>query len=156
MLVDLHAAVCGVAAANVRDQSAIRLTRADAFRLPFADGAFDYVHSSLFLHHFRNEQIVPLLAEMDRVAAHGVVVNDLHRHWFAYQSIRLLGALFIRSPIVRHDAPLSVRRGFRASDLERWRRSGRPRPGYRWRWPFRWLVWSFADGGTPEGAADRA
>ena len=33
---------------------------ADAFRLPFRPASFDFVFSSLFLHHFTNDQVVEL------------------------------------------------------------------------------------------------
>src|SRR3989442_5129823 len=46
--------------------SEIAAIRADAFRLPFADGEFDYVICSLFTHHFRDDRIVELLREMCR------------------------------------------------------------------------------------------
>ena len=96
--------------------------RGDAFQLPFGDDSFDYAHSALFLHHFRDQEIVSLLGEMRRVASRGIVVNDLERHPIAYHAIRVLSRIFIRSPIVRNDAPLSVRRGFRSEDLDRWGR----------------------------------
>src|SRR5215210_2700391 len=38
----------------------IESVRADALRMPFADGAFDYVMCSLFTHHFRDEELVVL------------------------------------------------------------------------------------------------
>ena len=42
--------------------------------------------------------------------------------------------------MVRNDAPLSVRRGFRRADLEDLReRCGFGRFRYRWRWAFRYL-----------------
>lgn len=155
-LLDIHPAVCRVAAAAVQNELHLRIVRADAFRLPFVDEAFDYVHSALFLHHFPQAEVVGLLTEMRRVASAGVVINDLHRHHVAYHVIRLIGRLFIRSPIVRHDAPLSVRRGFRCGDLDGWRRSpALASLGYRRRWPFRWAAWIFADGGEPQRPIDR-
>jgi hypothetical protein len=94
---------------------------------------------------------------MRRVATQGVVINDLERHPIAYHAIRILSRLFVRSPIVRHDAPLSVRRGFRAEDLEGWRRTEQLADlGYRRRWPFRWAGWVFEDGGTPKGLVNGA
>jgi SAM-dependent methyltransferase len=156
-LIDIHSAVCGVAAELIRDDDGLRLVRTDAFHLPFPDRAFDFAHAALFLHHFRQDEIVDLLAEMGRVTSGGVVINDLRRHAVAYWAIRLLSRLFANSPIVHHDAPLSVQRGFRAEDLDDWRRtetlSGL---GYARRWPYRWAGWIFADGGTPEEAPGRA
>jgi 2-polyprenyl-3-methyl-5-hydroxy-6-metoxy-1,4-benzoquinol methylase len=155
-LVDLHSAVCQVAQKTIRNEPGCRLVRADAFRLPFEDHAFHFAHAALFLHHFPHVEILRLLEEMQRVTSGGLVVNDLHRHPLAFHAIRAIGRIFIRSPIVRHDAPLSVRRGFRAEDLERWCLD-KPgfRLGYRRRWPFRWAAWAFSDGGTPERVGRR-
>lgn len=93
------------------------LVRADAFSLPFADSAFDFVACSLFLHHFREEDAARLLAEFARVARRFVVVNDLARHLVPWAAIRFLGALFAESPMFRNDAPLSVLRGWTAAEL---------------------------------------
>lgn len=149
-LVDLHAAVCQVAREAIQSERECRLVRGDALRLPFEDNAFDFAHAALFLHHFPHAEILRLLREMQRVTSRGLVVNDLNRHPLAWYSIRAIGRVFIRSPIVRHDAPLSVQRGFRAEDLDRLGNEPGLRLGYRRRWPFRWAVWSFVDGGTPE------
>ncbi|MBA2333818.1 MAG: methyltransferase domain-containing protein, partial [Blastocatellia bacterium] len=56
----------------------------DAFKLPFADGEFDYSISSLFFHHLADDQIPLVLNEMSRVASRGIFVIDLHRHPMAY------------------------------------------------------------------------
>src|SRR5438309_8972391 len=41
---------------------------ADAFRLPFPDRSFDFVLTSLFLHHFEDSEVVNLLEGMYNVA----------------------------------------------------------------------------------------
>ena len=51
----------------------------DGRSLPYADGSFDVVHSSLLIHHLSAREAVVLLREMARVARLGVVVNDLDR-----------------------------------------------------------------------------
>lgn len=89
----------------------------DALDLPFRDGTFDVVMSSLFFHHLSNENCVRVLGQMWRIAKRRVLVNDLHRHAVAYFSIRVLTSLFSRSRMVRHDGPVSVRRAFRPSEL---------------------------------------
>lgn len=150
---DLHAAACDVA--REREHGAgIGVVRGDARKLPFADGAFDYVHASLFLHHFPDDAIGEILGEMRRVAREGVVLNDLHRHVVALAAIRAIAGGLRMSPLVRHDGPLSVRRGFRRDEITAWRRiPGFETLGVRWRWPFRWIAWWFADGGTPDARA---
>jgi len=113
----------------------------DAFALPFAEGSVDIVHVSLFLHHFTEDEIHRLLTSFLGIARTGVVVNDLRRSWFALAGIRMLTLLFSRSAMVRHDAPLSVRRGFVRSDMLV--QLGRLRcTSYTLhrRWAFRWLA----------------
>ena len=90
----------------------------DAFQLPFASGSFDVVVASLFFHHLNQADCIAVLREMTRVARRRVIVNDLHRARAAYLAIRMLTRLFSRSEMVRNDAPLSVRRGFRPPELE--------------------------------------
>lgn len=90
---------------------------ADAFEPPFRDESFDVVSASLLFHHLSNEDCVQVLANMYRIAKKRVIVNDLHRHPMAYYSILLLTRLFSESPMVQNDGPLSVRRGFKRSEL---------------------------------------
>lgn len=93
--------------------------RGDALRLPFDDGAFDYVMCSLFTHHFGDEACVGVLREMARVARRRVYVIDLHRHPVAYYFYTTAGRLFLRNRLVREDGALSILRGFAPSELRR-------------------------------------
>ncbi|HYG09538.1 MAG TPA: methyltransferase domain-containing protein [Pyrinomonadaceae bacterium] len=91
----------------------------DAFHLPFADDAFDYVICSLFTHHFRDEGVVEILREFKRVARRRLFVIDLHRHAVAYLLYTTVGRLFLHNRLIREDGALSIRRGFRAGELRR-------------------------------------
>ena len=102
-----------------RDFAEIESVRGDALRLPFADGAFDYVICSLFAHHFHDEACVRMLGEMARVAGRRVYVIDLHRHPVAYYFYTTAGRLFLHNRLVREDGALSILRGFRPSELRR-------------------------------------
>jgi SAM-dependent methyltransferase len=122
-------------------RSRVRLDIADALALPYADDAFDVAHAALFLHHFHGPEAVQLLREMHRVSRLGILVNDLHRHPLAYIGIWGLSRLFRMSPMVQHDGPISVRRGFRRADLlVLAHRAGLPPPTVRWHWAFRWTL----------------
>lgn len=90
---------------------------AEAARLPFADGSFDFVTACLMLHHFRDVDAIRLLRLFGRVARHAVLINDLERHWFPVLFIRAAAPVFARSPITRHDATASVRQAFQPGEL---------------------------------------
>ncbi len=125
----------------LKDHTQYTVVCGDAMELPFNDRSFDVVHVSLFLHHFTEEQIVRLLSSFLRVARRGIIINDLQRSWFALTGIKILTLLFSRSRMVRHDGPLSVRRGFTKKELVRLLNSSECSDvTIRWRWAFRWLV----------------
>jgi SAM-dependent methyltransferase len=102
---------------------------ADAFSLPFAANSFDYVFSSLFLHHYSDDDVVRLLAEVGRVARKQVLVIDLWRHPVPYYFIGYTRALFGWNPVSVHDGKISVEAAFRPRELESLaRRAGLARP----------------------------
>ena len=99
------------------------------------------VFSSLFCHHFTDEELVFQLQWMKENSARGFFINDLHRHPLAYLSIKVLTQVFSRSYLVKNDAPLSVQRGFKRADWERlFRLAGIENYTCKWRWAFRWLL----------------
>jgi ubiquinone/menaquinone biosynthesis C-methylase UbiE len=90
----------------------IRLLRGDAFHLPCADGSVDYVLCSLAFHHFGSAGCVAALREMERVARHGWLVNDLRRARSAWLLIRAISALLRMNRMTRHDGAASVLRAY--------------------------------------------
>jgi ubiquinone/menaquinone biosynthesis C-methylase UbiE len=97
----------------------IKSVRGDALRLPFADGAFDYVMCSLFTHHFRDDDCVLVFKEMARVARRRVFCIDLHRHPVAYYFYTTVGRLILHNRLVREDGALSILRSFKPPELRR-------------------------------------
>jgi ubiquinone/menaquinone biosynthesis C-methylase UbiE len=89
----------------------------DALDLPFRDGTFDVVMASLFFHHLSNKDCAKVLASMWRITRRRVLVNDLHRHIIPYYSFQALAMMFSKSPMIKHDGPVSVRRAFKPADL---------------------------------------
>ncbi len=94
------------------------MLRADARRLPIADRAFDVVICSQVLHHFRREDGIALLCELDRVARRRVVVSDIRRSWLAAAGIWLASWPLRFHPVSRHDGVVSVLRGFTPEELQ--------------------------------------
>jgi len=71
----------------------------------------------------------------------GFFINDLHRHYLAYYSIKFLTGLFSKSYLVKNDAPLSVRRGFKRNEWENLLRQAAINSySIQWKWAFRWLI----------------
>jgi SAM-dependent methyltransferase len=82
-------------------------------------GGFDFVVSSLVAHHMSAGQLRDFLVWMEANAARGWLVNDLHRHRFAYAGYPLLARLLRVHRIVREDGRLSIARAYRPAE---WRR----------------------------------
>lgn len=102
---------------------------------------FDIVTGTLFFHHFTTEQLVGFFKQLKSQASLGLIINDIHRHWFSYYSIKWLTQLFSRSRMVRHDAPQSVLRAFTKYELLGiMDQSGIVNFRIKWRWAFRWQV----------------
>lgn len=116
-VLDLNAIAAGEARAQSSAYPEISVICADAMNLPFADGSFDFVMASLFLHHFETPQAANLITSFARVARHGFLINDLRRHPIAYYSIKVLTRLFTSNRLIRNDSAVSVLRGFTEQDI---------------------------------------
>ncbi|HEX6746462.1 MAG TPA: methyltransferase domain-containing protein [Longimicrobium sp.] len=116
---DNHATTLAFAREHTAAEPVVQVEAADALRLPYADGSFDFVLLSTALHHFDDERdCIRVLREMHRVSRIAFVVNDLARSRAALLGARLLAATFWRRhPVTRHDGPLSVRRSFTPDEL---------------------------------------
>jgi len=76
----------------------------------------DIACCNLLCHHLDEGEIVGMLRGLGRICKLGIMINDLERNWLAYESIRILTGLFSSSRYTRHDAPLSVKRGFKKAE----------------------------------------
>lgn len=100
----------------------------------------DIIFSSLFCHHFTDEQLVQMMQWMQANSSR-FFINDLQRHWLAYYLIKWLTKAFSRSYLVKNDACLSVARSFRRQDWQRiFGTAGITGYHIRWKWAFRYLV----------------
>jgi len=101
----------------------------------------DIIFSSLFCHHFSHAQLIEQVQWMKANAAIGFFINDLQRNWLAYHSIKILTQLFSSSYLVKHDAPLSVARGFhRVEWMKIFNDAKIDRYTVQWKWAFRYLI----------------
>ena len=113
----------------------------DIYSEQFKEKSFDIVTMTLFCHHFSDESLITLLQQLKKQTRIGIVINDIHRHWFAYHSIAWITKLFLKSYLVKNDAKLSVWRAFVREDLEKIiQKAGFTNYSIRWKWAFRWEV----------------
>lgn len=76
-------------------------------------GPFDFVISSLVAHHMTDAELAAFIRFMEREATRGWLINDLHRHAFAFHGFPWLARLIGAHRIVREDGRLSIARAFR-------------------------------------------
>ncbi len=102
------------AALGHQDWASITLEQADIFHYkPVA--LFDFALTSMVLHHFSVEEIDTLIEHLRGFVSRALIVNDLRRSLLNY-----LACWFAVRPCeegVRHDALLSIRRGFTPAEL---------------------------------------
>ncbi len=101
----------------------------------------DVIFSSLFCHHFTEEQLVFMLKWMKTNSSKGFFINDLQRNVLAYYLIKWLTKLFSKSHLVKNDAPLSVARGFHKNEWQAiFAQTGITNYTIQWKWAFRYLI----------------
>ena len=113
----------------------------DYEKVNFGDNKPGIIFSSLFCHHFTDEQLVTMLRWLQLNSHTGFFINDLQRHWLAYYLIKYITKFFSKSYLVKNDAPLSVLRGFTRHEWEiLLEKAGVKNYKIRWKWAFRWLI----------------
>jgi protein-L-isoaspartate O-methyltransferase len=115
--VDRHGQIVALAAAASRGYPEIRVRAGDALALPYPDASFEVVTASLLVHHLEADAPIRLLRELHRVARRVVLVSELRRGRWPFLAAWLALHLLSRDPMIRHDGPLSVRRGFLPDEL---------------------------------------
>lgn len=139
--IDANANIIAYAAENLRNLPSVRLLPLDILSSEFNAKNYDVVIGTLFFHHFTQAELIAFFTRLRENGTRYVIINDIHRHYLAYHSIRILTRLFSASPMVKHDAPLSVLRAFSRGELEQaLLRSGFRIHQIRWKWAFRWQV----------------
>ena len=80
------------------------------------DERWDFVISSLVAHHMSHDQLIAFLRFMEANAKRGWLINDLHRHAFAWRGFPLLARSMGWHEIVRADGQLSIARSYRPDE----------------------------------------
>ena len=135
--IDRNKRVCEV----VKNENTAYPIFGDAIALPVKEESISVVHASLFLHHFKKDDIIKIIKSSLAIAEKGMIINDLRRSVWALIGIKILIYLFSKSTMVKNDAPLSVKRGFIKSELINLLEELKiTNYKIKRKWAFRWLI----------------
>lgn len=126
-----------------RDYPTISYSNLDVFSDAFDSLSYDIAVCTLTLHHFTNNEILPLVRELANRATVGIVINDLERSALAYRLFQLICCVFRLSALSRDDGLVSILRGFKRADLEHFANQLQlTKYTINWRWAFRyqWII----------------
>lgn len=101
----------------------------------------DIVLGTLFMHHFKQEEITVLISKMLNLANTGIIINDLHRSKLAYFLYKLV-TFPVKNEMVKKDGLISILRGFKKSDLSKMASFIGYNNTIVWKWAFRyqWII----------------
>ncbi len=124
-----------------KDYDELSFKNLDIFSKDFENLDYDIVLSTLFLHHFNQDEIYTLLKKIISKVKVGIVINDLHRHKMAYGLFKLLG-LVISNHMIVQDGLTSILRAFKRKELENISKQLNLKSQIHWKWAFRyqWLI----------------
>ena len=92
----------------------VRFYQSDVFT---DESPADIVICSMLLHHFDAGDVERALRQLYKRARSAVIINDLYRSPLTYM-LCFAATRFVPNRVCRHDALLSVRKGFRPDELQ--------------------------------------
>jgi 2-polyprenyl-3-methyl-5-hydroxy-6-metoxy-1,4-benzoquinol methylase len=125
------------AAAREAQGRGLAVILADGGALPVRPRSVDVIVASQVLHHQPREVAVRWMASFDRIARRAVVLADLRRSPVAMVGVWLASFPLGMAATTRHDAVVSLRRGYKLKEFRAMlREAGVPavpryRPGFR-------------------------
>jgi 2-polyprenyl-3-methyl-5-hydroxy-6-metoxy-1,4-benzoquinol methylase len=138
---DANPHIIEYARAHSKNIPCISFETTNVFSNEFQHQQFDLVLATLFMHHFSEQELIALFTCLKKQTRSAIIINDIHRHWLAYYSIKVLTQLFSRSSMVRFDAPLSVLRAFKHAELNEVLKKAQIHNYHlKWKWAFRWQL----------------
>lgn len=101
----------------------------------------DVVTCALFLHHFKNEEIIELIKRCKEDGVKFLLINDLQRHKLPYILFFIVSKILHFTNMAHHDGLISVRRGFKRQELQQLLQACKSSDiSIKWRWAFRYLL----------------
>lgn len=126
-----------------KDYPEIRYDVINLFSEEFKELKYDIAIATLTLHHFEDAAILKILPAVIKNADLGVIINDLHRSKTAYYLFQIIAVLFRLNRMSRKDGLLSIKRGFRKKEIEKYSADMHiSNYTLQWKWAFRyqWII----------------
>jgi hypothetical protein len=137
--VDANAYIINLAREQSIEYESINYICCNIFSETFEALEYDIAVCTLFLHHFPEQQVGPLLDKFCSKSKVGVIINDLHRSWIAFTLFKVFSTFFIKTRIAKHDGLVSVARAFKRKELEAHQAHlNYVTSSLHWKWAFRW------------------
>lgn len=141
--IDFNANILEYARLQSKDFLDIEFKKVDAFSDENLIPNSDIALFTLFMHHFRKEEIEHLLKSVLLKTSIGLVINDLQRNKLAFKLFVLVSILFLKTKTAHHDGLVSIARGFKKQELEAISKNiPNQKSVIRWKWAFRyqWIL----------------
>lgn len=139
--IDWNPVMTGFASEHSKDYPEITFKTMNIFDDALLNEKADITMNSLFCHHFTNHEISTLVKRMYQLSSQAVIINDLHRNWFAYYSIKVITAMFSKTYLVKYDGPVSVARSLFRDEWEIvLTNAGIKKYSLKWMWAWRWQI----------------
>ena len=120
-------------AARIASAAGVPTIVADGSALPLGPRSVDVVVASQVLHHLPRPVAVRWIATLDRIARRAVVLADLRRSRVAMAGVWAASVGLAMSGVTRHDAVVSVKRGYTKAEFDEMLRQAGVRTVARYR-----------------------
>lgn len=115
----------------------------DIFHKEFEELKYDILLCTLTLHHFKNNDIMHLIATFEKNSKIGIIINDLERSIVSYRLFQALCFVFRLNRMSREDGLTSILRGFKKEELIAFsEKLELKKYTIQWKWAFRyqWII----------------
>ncbi|HTD70256.1 MAG TPA: methyltransferase domain-containing protein [Gemmatimonadales bacterium] len=120
-------------AARIASAAGVPTIVADGSALPLGPRSVDVVVASQVLHHLPRPVAVRWIATLDRIARRVVVLADLRRSRVAMAGVWAASVGLAMSGVTRHDAVVSLKRGYTKTEFDEMLRQAGVRTVARYR-----------------------
>lgn len=122
----------------------VRFEIPSSAELSFPPNSFDVVTTTLVCHHLKDKELIDFLKRSYQVANKAIIINDLHRNWFAYIGFALISRLFFSNRLILNDGLVSIKRAFKKQDWIDYLNAAEiplENCSITWHWAFRWILY---------------